>query len=247
MIWFILFSNTSLKWKLFELEIWTDSRYFVLDFYQINRDGKIRTYNHMIIKTLILYWKTISTQYLKLLDTISEYNLCYSLILILVLKQEADQLQRGIRRHLNFGAAIACEHSSYGAHETSNLCLPDSYKYFESSVPPHFDPRGITGSWQARSCAQTATLQSSFFPSECEPVRSPQNCGNRALSSCIPSVGDNFVRSDSVGSDSSIRKKLRSNLHQHKKKLMSDGDHYLGKEMNGILLGYCYFVAIPHH
>jgi hypothetical protein len=135
---------------------------------------------------------------------------------------------------LNFGAAIACEHSSYGAHETSNLCLPDSYKYFESSVPPHFDPRGITGSWQARSCAQTATLQSSFFPSECEPVRSAQNCGNRALSSCIPSVGDNFVRSDSVGSDSSIRKKLRSNLHQHKEKLMSDGDHYLGKEMNGI-------------
>jgi hypothetical protein len=135
---------------------------------------------------------------------------------------------------LNFGAAIACEHTSYGAHETSNLCLPDSYKYFESSVPPHFDPRGITGSWQARSCAQTATLQSSFFPSECEPVRSAQNCGNRALSSCIPSVGDNFVRSDSVGSDSSIRKKLRSNLHQHKEKLMSDGDHYLGKEMNGI-------------
>jgi len=152
--------------------------------------------------------------------------------------QEADQLQRGISRHLYFGAAIACEHTSYGAHETSNLCLPDIYKDFESFVPPHFEPRRITGSWQARSCAQTATLQSSFFPSECEPVRSAQNCGNRALSSCISSVGglhlNNFVRSDSVGSDSSINKKLRSNLHQHKEKLMSDGDHYLGKEMNSI-------------
>lgn len=43
-------------------------------------------------------------------------------------QQEADQLKRGIRRHLNYGAAIASKHTSYGTHETSNLCLPDSYK-----------------------------------------------------------------------------------------------------------------------
>ncbi|KAF9685261.1 hypothetical protein SADUNF_Sadunf03G0036300 [Salix dunnii] len=149
--------------------------------------------------------------------------------------KEADQLKRGIRRHLNFGAAIASKHTTHGTHESSNLCFPDSHKDLESFVTPHFEPRGISGIWQARSCAQIATLQSSFFPSECEPVRSAQNCGNRALSSRISSGGglllNKFVRSDSVGSDSSISKKLRSKLHQNKK-LMSGGDHYLGKGMN---------------
>jgi hypothetical protein len=47
----------SLKWKLFELETCTDSHYLVLNFYQINREDKIRTRNCLVIKTLILCQK----------------------------------------------------------------------------------------------------------------------------------------------------------------------------------------------
>ena len=54
-IWFVLFSNTSFqvkahhfKWKFFELETCTNSRYFLLNFYQINKDDEIRTHDHLI-------------------------------------------------------------------------------------------------------------------------------------------------------------------------------------------------------
>ncbi|KAI5602442.1 hypothetical protein BDE02_01G156500 [Populus trichocarpa] len=152
--------------------------------------------------------------------------------------KEADQRHRGIRRHLHFGAAISCKHAGNGTHETANLCLPGRQTDFESLVPPHVETRGISGIWQARSCSQTATLWSSFSPSACESVKSAQNYGNRAVSACIPSGGDlhlnSFVRSESVGSEFSTSKKLGSNLHQQEEKLMSDRDHYLCKEIDGI-------------
>ena len=47
----------SLKWKLFELETCTDSHYLVLNFYQINREDKIRTRNCLVIKALMLCQK----------------------------------------------------------------------------------------------------------------------------------------------------------------------------------------------
>ncbi|KAL9405753.1 hypothetical protein Peur_002725 [Populus x canadensis] len=152
--------------------------------------------------------------------------------------KEADQRHRGIRRHLHFGAAMSCKHAGNGTHETANLCLPARQTDFESLVPPHVETRGISGIWQAGSCSQTATLWSSFSPSACESVRSAQNYGNRAVSACIPSGGDlhlnSFVRSESVGSEFSTSKKLGSNLHQQEEKLMSDRDHYLCKEIDGI-------------
>jgi hypothetical protein len=51
----------------------------VLNFYQINRNGKIRTRNRLVIKALIPCQRTNSTQKLKLLDEIPRYDLYYSL------------------------------------------------------------------------------------------------------------------------------------------------------------------------
>ena len=51
----------------------------MLDFYQINRGGEIRTRDHLIIKALIPCQRTISTQYLKLLGDVLEYDLYYYL------------------------------------------------------------------------------------------------------------------------------------------------------------------------
>ena len=48
-------------------------------FYQINRDGAIRTRDRLVIKTVIPYHITITTQKLKLLNKLSGYNLYYSL------------------------------------------------------------------------------------------------------------------------------------------------------------------------
>jgi hypothetical protein len=68
-----------LKWKLFRFETCIDSFYFMLNFYQINGDGEIRIRDHLVIKTLIPYQRTISIQKLKLLDKILKYNLYYFL------------------------------------------------------------------------------------------------------------------------------------------------------------------------
>ena len=68
-----------LKWKPFGLETYTCSLYLVLNFYQINRDGEIRTRDHLIIKALIPCQRIISTQKFKFLCEISWYNLYYSL------------------------------------------------------------------------------------------------------------------------------------------------------------------------
>jgi hypothetical protein len=65
--------------KPFGLETCTDPHYLVLNFYQINRNGKIRTRNRLVIKVLIPCQRINSTQKLKLLDEISRYNLYYSL------------------------------------------------------------------------------------------------------------------------------------------------------------------------
>jgi hypothetical protein len=54
----------------------------VLNFYQINKDGEIRTRDRLVIKALIPYQRTISTQKVKLLDEVSGYNLYYSLTFI---------------------------------------------------------------------------------------------------------------------------------------------------------------------
>jgi len=51
----------------------------MLNFYQIIRNGKIQTLDRLLIKALIIYKKTNSTQKLKLLDEVSRYNLYYFL------------------------------------------------------------------------------------------------------------------------------------------------------------------------
>jgi hypothetical protein len=48
--------------KLFKLETCIDLLYFMLNFYQINRDGEIRTRDHLVIKALIPCQIIISTQ-----------------------------------------------------------------------------------------------------------------------------------------------------------------------------------------
>ena len=68
-----------LKWKPFGLETCTDLFYLMLNFYQINKDGEIRTRDHLVIKALIPYQRTISTKKLKLLGEVSWYDLYYSL------------------------------------------------------------------------------------------------------------------------------------------------------------------------
>ena len=51
----------------------------MLNFYQINEDSEIQTRDRLVIKTLIPYQRINSTQKLKLLNKILEYNLYYSL------------------------------------------------------------------------------------------------------------------------------------------------------------------------
>ena len=51
----------------------------MLNFYQINGDGEIRTRDRLVIKALIPYQITNSTQKLKLLGEVPGYDLYYSL------------------------------------------------------------------------------------------------------------------------------------------------------------------------
>jgi len=55
------------------------AHYLVLNFYQINRDGEIRTRDRLIIKVMIPCQKINSTQKLKLLGEVPRYDLYYSL------------------------------------------------------------------------------------------------------------------------------------------------------------------------
>jgi hypothetical protein len=57
----------------------TDPYYLVLNFYQINKDDEIRTHDGLVIKALIPHQRTISTQKFMLLDKVSRYDLNYSL------------------------------------------------------------------------------------------------------------------------------------------------------------------------
>jgi len=50
----------------------------VLDFYQINRGGEIRTRDHLVIKTLIPCQRINLTQKFKLLDEVPRYDLLFS-------------------------------------------------------------------------------------------------------------------------------------------------------------------------
>ena len=70
------------KWKPFGLETCTGPHYLVLNFYQINRDGEIRTRDRLVIKALIPCQRTISTQKLKLLGEVLGYDLYYSLTIM---------------------------------------------------------------------------------------------------------------------------------------------------------------------
>jgi hypothetical protein len=63
---YIILQHTPLSEKPFELETCTNSDYLVLNFYQINGDGEIRTCDRLVIKALIPCQRTISTQKLKL-------------------------------------------------------------------------------------------------------------------------------------------------------------------------------------
>ena len=47
---------------LFEIETCTDLCYFVVNFYQINKDCEIRTRDHLVINVIISCQKTILTQ-----------------------------------------------------------------------------------------------------------------------------------------------------------------------------------------
>ena len=71
-----------LKWKPFGFETCTTPHYLVLNFYQINGDGEIRTRDRLVIKALIPCQRTISTQKLKLLGEVLGYDLYYYLKLM---------------------------------------------------------------------------------------------------------------------------------------------------------------------
>jgi hypothetical protein len=68
----MLFSKTSPQVKA--LETCTGPHYLVLNFffYQINRDGEIRTRDRLVIKVLIPCQRTNSTQKLKLLGEVQD-------------------------------------------------------------------------------------------------------------------------------------------------------------------------------
>ncbi|KAF2297612.1 hypothetical protein GH714_000195 [Hevea brasiliensis] len=72
-----------------------------------------------------------------------------------VAAKDADQHQRGIRRHLQFGVTMSCKDSGNENHDTNNLSLPEGLTHFGSLVSYHTEPSGISNSWGAGSRAQT--------------------------------------------------------------------------------------------
>jgi len=62
MIYIILY-HTFISESFFGFETCTDPYHFVFNFYQINKDDKIRTRDRLIIKILISYQKTILIYY----------------------------------------------------------------------------------------------------------------------------------------------------------------------------------------
>jgi hypothetical protein len=56
----------------------------VFNFYQINENCEIQTRDYLMIKAMILYQKTISTQKFKLLGEFSGYDLYYYLTVSLL-------------------------------------------------------------------------------------------------------------------------------------------------------------------
>ncbi|XP_020535283.1 protein tesmin/TSO1-like CXC 3 isoform X3 [Jatropha curcas] len=150
---------------------------------------------------------------------------------------KADQHQRGIRRHLQFGVTIPCKHTDNDAHDNANLSLPEHVPNFESLVPHQIEPSGIFGSWLAGSHAQAITFLSSFCPSQ--SLRSAQNCVNHDMSAaCTPSVlglpSSSFTISGSVGSDSKTSMILACNLHAQEEKQMPNRTHTSANDLASI-------------
>jgi hypothetical protein len=52
----------SLKWKFFEFKTCTGLYYFILNFYQINKNNKIQNYNRLVIKVFILFYNNLKTK-----------------------------------------------------------------------------------------------------------------------------------------------------------------------------------------
>ncbi|KAJ4844633.1 hypothetical protein Tsubulata_022833 [Turnera subulata] len=118
------------------------------------------------------------------------------------LAKDAEQNQRGIRRHLQFEASRACEYNSNETGDTTTLILPAEIRDFKSFVPPHIE--GESCAWQADSCSQTEF-----------DVRS--DCGSHDALACIPSgLGLHFhsmVGSGSLYSDSSASNKFTGEIY----------------------------------
>ncbi|KAH9666523.1 hypothetical protein KPL70_020671 [Citrus sinensis] len=97
------------------------------------------------------------------------------------LLKESTSHQRGIRRHLQFEAALAGKcittsksHSSHNVtQESDNSTLPASFRDWESLIPSDIEPREVSSGREATSSSQNVASRLSFCQSDF--VRSSQN------------------------------------------------------------------------
>ncbi|KAK9229297.1 hypothetical protein WN944_022258 [Citrus x changshan-huyou] len=97
------------------------------------------------------------------------------------LLKESTSHQRGIRRHLQFEAALAGKcittsksHSSHNVtQESDNSTLPASFRDWESLIPSDIESREVSSGREATSSSQNVASRLSFCQSEF--VRSSQN------------------------------------------------------------------------
>ncbi|KAG8656297.1 hypothetical protein MANES_04G117200v8 [Manihot esculenta] len=149
----------------------------------------------------------------------------------LALKQsakDADQHQRGIRRHLQFGATMSCKDTGNETHDTANSTLAEGLTDFESLVSYQIEPSGISNSWQAGTHAQTVNFLLSSCPPQ--PVMSVESCGNHNVSACFPSdlelSASGIIRlTDSMGSDSTATQKFVGKVHAREEKQIAVRNH----------------------
>ncbi|EEF44742.1 conserved hypothetical protein [Ricinus communis] len=149
--------------------------------------------------------------------------------------KEADQPQRGIRRHLQFGVTTGCKDTGNETNNAANTSLPDCLASIESLVPHHAEPNGISSPWQAGNHPQTVTSLSSFCPSQ--SVRLAREYGHD-IPSCIPSRLA-FPLSGTTRSmpmaDLTASKKLAGNLHEQEEKQVSDRNHGSAQDLLDII------------
>ncbi|XP_050232785.1 uncharacterized protein LOC126681303 isoform X2 [Mercurialis annua] len=139
-------------------------------------------------------------------------------ILMLTRKIKADQDQRGIRRHLQFGGTMGYKDTNAYANSSLPDCLPNQ----ENLVPHYVDPYDTSSSWQTGAFPQNATIWSPYCPYQ-----------------SASTYGFGFPLSGGINTSlylNLLGKKLAGNLQEQEEKLLSDIINSLPKDLSDNIL-----------